>query len=34
MRQLIPLATSVVTLWGMWVVGNRSWKGWAIGLGN
>jgi len=18
----------------MWVVGNRSWKGWAIGLGN
>lgn len=34
MRQAIALATSVVTLWGMWVIGNHSWKGWAIGLGN
>ena len=34
MRQLIPLATSVVTLIGMWLAGSGSWKGWAVGLGN
>lgn len=34
MRQLIPLATSVVTLAGMWLAGNHDWRGWALGLGN
>ena len=34
MRQIIPLATSAVTLWAMWVIGQkRSW-GWTLGLAN
>lgn len=33
-KQLIALATSVVTLWGMWLAGSHRWEGWALGLGN
>lgn len=33
-RQLLPLATSVVTLIGMWMVGNKNPLGWLVGLGN
>lgn len=32
MRQLIPLATSVVTLVGMWLAGNKDWRAWVVGL--
>lgn len=34
MRQVIALATSVVTLVGMWMAGNKDWRGWAVGLAN
>lgn len=34
MRQAIALATSVVTLVGMWMAGNKDWRGWAVGLAN
>lgn len=34
MRQLIPLALSGVTLYGMWVIGNKDWRGWLVGLVN
>lgn len=33
-RQAIALSTSVVTLYGMWLTGNKRWQGWAVGLGN
>lgn len=34
MRQLVALATSVLTLYGMWRAGSHDWRGWAIGLAN
>lgn len=34
MRQAIALATSVVTLYGMWLAGSHRWTGWLVGLGN
>lgn len=34
MRQGIALATSVFTLFGMWLAGNKDWRGWAVGLAN
>lgn len=34
MKALLPWATSAVTLWGMWAVGNKRWWGWLVGLGN
>lgn len=34
MRQLIPLATSVVTLVGMWLAGNKDPRAWIVGLAN
>jgi hypothetical protein len=34
MRQVVALLTSGFTLWGMWLAGNKDWKGWAVGLGN
>jgi hypothetical protein len=33
-RQAIALSTSVFTLIGMWLAGNKDWRGWAVGLGN
>ncbi len=33
-RQLLPFATSVVTLVAMWRIGGKKTDGWAIGLGN
>lgn len=34
MEQLIPLATSLVTLTGMWLAGNKNYWGWALGIAN
>lgn len=34
MRQLIPFATSLVTLWGMYEAGSKRSRGWLIGLCN
>lgn len=34
MKQLLPWLTSAVTLYGMWVIGNKKWYGWLVGLGN
>lgn len=34
MKTLIPWATSIVTLWGMWAIGNKKSYGWTIGLIN
>ena len=34
MKQLIPWATSAVTLLGMYLVGNKNWWGWIVGLVN
>lgn len=34
MRQLIALATSVLTLVGMWLAGSKRWEGWLVGLCN
>lgn len=33
-RQLVALATSVVTLYGMWLAGSHRWQGWLVGLLN
>lgn len=33
-RQAIALATSALTIWGMWLAGSKNWRGWAVGLGN
>ena len=33
-RQLVALATSVLTLIGMWLAGNRRASGWLVGLVN
>lgn len=34
MIQLIPLATSVVTVLGMWLAGNKNVLGWYLGIAN
>ncbi len=34
MKQLIPWATSAITLVGIHLQGRKSWVGWAVGLGN
>ncbi len=34
MKQAIPWMTSAVTLYAMWVIGNKKWWGWLVGLGN
>lgn len=34
MRQLVPLVTSLVTLWGIYEAGNKRSRGWLIGLAN
>lgn len=34
MIQLIPLATSVVTVIGMWLAGNKNVLGWYLGIAN
>lgn len=31
---MISIATSLVTLVGMWLVGRKDWRGWAVGLAN
>jgi hypothetical protein len=31
---VISVATSLVTLFGMWLVSRKDWRGWAVGLGN
>lgn len=31
---MISVATSLVTLVGMWLVARKDWRGWAIGLAN
>lgn len=30
----LSLATSAMTLWGMWLAGSKDWRGWAVGLAN
>jgi hypothetical protein len=32
--QLIPLATSVVTVIGIWLAGNHDPRGWMLGIAN
>lgn len=34
MKQLVPLALSAITLWGMWLAGSKNPKGWTVGLVN
>lgn len=34
MKQLIPLATSIMTLVGMWLAGNKDPRAWMVGLAN
>ncbi len=34
MRQAIALATSLLTLAGMWLAGSGRWQGWLVGLVN
>lgn len=34
MRNLIPLFTSCVTIYAMWLTGNKDWRGWLVGLLN
>lgn len=31
---MLSLAVSVVTLWGMWLVARKDWRGWAVGIVN
>lgn len=33
-RQIVALATSALTLYGMWLAGSHNWKGWLVGLLN
>lgn len=33
-RQLLPLATSALTLAAMWLLGNKDRRGWIVGLAN
>lgn len=34
MRQIIPLLTSAVTIFGMWLAGNKDPRAWIVGLAN
>lgn len=34
LKQMIPWATSIVTLYAMYVIGKKRWWGWLIGLCN
>ncbi len=34
MRQLLPLATSVITVYGMWLAGNHNARAWTLGIAN
>ncbi len=34
MKQLIPFALSFLTIFAMWLIGNKDWRGWVVGLGN
>ena len=34
MKFALSLATSLATLYGIWLAGNEDWRGWAVGLGN
>lgn len=34
MKQLLSLATSAGTLFGMWAVGRKFWWGWLVGILN
>lgn len=34
MRQILPLVISAFTMLAMWMIGNKSWKGWVVGLVN
>lgn len=34
MRQLIPLITGVVTIYGIKLAGDKRWQGWLVGLLN
>ena len=31
---MLSLATSLVTILGMWLVAKKRWEGWAVGLAN
>ena len=31
---MTSILTSLVTLFGMWLVGRKDWRGWAVGLAN
>ncbi|MBK6857528.1 MAG: hypothetical protein IPG97_13525 [Microthrixaceae bacterium] len=31
---MLSLATSLVTILGMWLVARKRWEGWAVGLAN
>jgi hypothetical protein len=33
-RQMLSLITAVLTLWGMWLAGNKRSAGWIVGLVN
>lgn len=34
MRQILPLMLSVLTVLGMWLIGNKNRLGWVVGLIN
>lgn len=31
---MLSIATSLITLVGMWLVGRKNWRGWLVGLVN
>jgi uncharacterized Tic20 family protein len=33
-RQMLSLVTAALTLWGMWLAGNKRSAGWIVGLVN
>ena len=33
-RQAVPWATSGFTLWAMWLLSQKRWEGWLVGLVN
>lgn len=33
-RQFVPWATSAFTLWAMWLLSRKDYRGWIVGLGN
>lgn len=34
MRQILPLLLSAITIYGMWLAGEKRSAGWAVGLAN